>query len=349
MTMDRASRERARARAVLHPHNASRATAEVFVKSSGSRENGPVLCKIHAVCARRHPLRRLHRGLPRESAASRAADLRRARGVRRRVHLLKRAGRLHQMALAVEAFTLSKLRSATLAAVWAQSDLDRDARLNRVEFRLALHLVVHVLRASISSTAERSRCCRACRARSSTRCARRRRCRARHRWRTHSRRRSRSRLAAERGARGVSTVGVEDPFAATAPAAAPAPEASFAAKAKREGSFRKDPFKERDAAEPSASLQALHDQRSSMLAMLSRATDYDDDSLGDDDDDDEAAAFSGAGGAEHGEVALLPQGPVQGRTRRRRAGAVGVAAGAPRSAQQHVGNARARHRVRRRR
>ena len=53
--------------------------------------------------------------------------------------------------------------------------------------------------------------------------------------------------------------------------------------------------------------------------------------------------------AEHGDVALLPQGPVQGRTRRRRAGAVGVAAGAPRSAQQHVGDARARHRVRRRR
>ena len=37
-------------------------------------------------------------------------------------------------AAAKKAFTLSKLRSATLAAVWAQSDLDRDARLNRVEF-----------------------------------------------------------------------------------------------------------------------------------------------------------------------------------------------------------------------
>ena len=50
-------------------------------------------------------------------------------------------------AAAKKAFTLSKLRSATLAAVWAQSDLDRDARLNRVEFCLALHLVVLVLRA----------------------------------------------------------------------------------------------------------------------------------------------------------------------------------------------------------
>ena len=189
-------------------------------------------------------------------------------------------------AAAKKAFTLSKLRSATLAAVWAQSDLDRDARLNRVEFRLALHLVVHVLRAGEQfDSREKPLLPRVPRSLVDT-------------LREEEAMPGTppvedpfaaalafSAAAASAAAtRGVSTVGVEDPFAATAPAAAPAPEASFAAKAKREGSFRKDPFKERDAAEPSASLQALHDQRSSMLAMLSRATDYDDDSLGDDDD-----------------------------------------------------------------
>ena len=250
-------------------------------------------------------------------------------------------------AAAKKAFTLSKLRSATLAAVWAQSDLDRDARLNRVEFRLALHLVVHVLRAGEQfDSREKPLLPRVPRSLVDT-------------LREEEAMPGTppvedpfaaalafSAAAASAAAtRGVSTVGVEDPFAATAPAAAPAPEASFAARAKREGSFRKDPFKERDAAEPSrrcrrsttsgaacsrcsaarptttttasgdddddeappaeparstatshsfrkdpfkegrdddapepsASLQALHDQRSSMLAMLARATEYDDD------------------------------------------------------------------------
>ena len=200
-------------------------------------------------------------------------------------------------AAAKKAFTLSKLRSATLAAVWAQSDLDRDARLNRVEFRLALHLVVHVLRAGEQfDSREKPLLPRVPRSLVDT-------------LREEEAMPGTppvedpfaaalafSAAAASAAAtRGVSTVGVEDPFAATAPAAAPAPEASFAARAKREGSFRKDPFKERDAAEPSASLQALHDQRSSMLAMLARATEYDDDD--DDDDEGEEGDDEGGGGS----------------------------------------------------
>ena len=262
-------------------------------------------------------------------------------------------------AAAKKAFTLSKLCSATLAAVWAQSDLDRDARLNRVEFRLALHLVVHVLRAGEQfDSREKPLLPRVPRSLVDT-------------LREEEAMPGTppvedpfaaalafSAAAASAAAtRGVSTVGVEDPFAATAPAAAcaggvvrrkgearglvsegsiqgarrrravgvaagaPRPAQQHARDAQprdrlrrrqprrrrrrrggavaepaarstaRSHSFRKDPFKEGrgdDAPEPSASLQAL-DQRSSMLAMLARATEYDDD---DDDDggEEEAAA-----------------------------------------------------------